>query len=268
MMGQLKFLFRADDTNVGDWWCPPFRYFPFKPAAIGDILDPSFAIEKSDTVIIGGGGIGSDFFLPNLGRIKASNPQTSIFWGAGVDTYSDSTKLLDSSAPDLYGDYFNFANEVGVRVFSTPQKFQYVPCASCMNNTFFSYRDVKPTNSIGFYNHKRATLMTTDNSNGFPVADNSGNSLEDKLRFLASCEYIVTNTYHGVYWATLLERKVICIPFKSGLLSFKYPPTYCWDGNLTDELLNEAHIFRNVLEESRRLNLEFYTYLTGKYDLV
>jgi len=36
---QLKFLFRADKTNVGDWVCPPFHYFPFRPNFIGDVIN-------------------------------------------------------------------------------------------------------------------------------------------------------------------------------------------------------------------------------------
>ena len=267
-MSNLKFLFRADNTNVGDWWCPPFKYFPFKPAAIGDILDPQFTIDKSDILIMGGGGIGNEFFRPHLKRIEKLKAQTTILWGSGVDAVSDQTKLLTSKQADLYGDYFDFITEVGIRVFSSPQRFKYVPCASCMSNLFFEYREKKPTASIGFYNHKRVPLMKQEYSNGLPVSDNGGDNLEDKLRFLSSCEYIVTNTYHGVYWATLLGRKVICFPFKSGLLSFKYPPTYCWDGNLNEELFNQAISYKGVLEESRKLNVEFYNYLTSKYDLV
>lgn len=267
-MSQLKFIFRADNTNVGDWWCPPFRYFPFKPSAIGDILNSEFEIKKTDTLIIGGGGIGSEFFEPHLKRIKSLNPKSTILWGAGVDSFSDKSKTLENSKHDLYGSYFDFIDEVGIRVFSLPQNYRYVPCASCMNNLFFKYREVKPSNTVGVYNHKRVTLMKSDNPNGFPVADNSGDNLEEKLKFLSSCEYIITNTYHGVYWGTLLQRKVICIPYKSGLFSFKYPPHYSFDGKFDESVFEKAKIYTGVLEESRKLNLDFYKYLTSKYDLV
>ena len=154
-IGQLKFIFRADNTNVGDWWCPPFRYFPFKPSAIGDILNSEFEIKKTDTLIIGGGGIGSEFFEPHLERIKSLNAKSTILWGAGVDSFSDKSKTLENSKHDLYGSYFDFIDEVGIRVFSLPQNYRYVPCASCMNNLFFKYREVKPSNTVGVYNHKR-----------------------------------------------------------------------------------------------------------------
>ena len=267
-MSQLKFIFRADNTNVGDWWSPPFRYFPFKPSIIGDIINKNFEINKSDILIMGGGGIGSEFFKPHLDRIKSSNYSKSILWGAGVDSFADRSKLLTSLEHDLFGNYFDFIDEVGTRVFSSPQKFKYVPCASCMNNLFFKYREVKPRISVGIYNHKRVILMKKDNSKGFPVADNSGQNFEEKLKFLSSCEYIITNTYHGVYWGTLLEKKVICVPFKSGLFSFKHPPHYCFDGKFDEKVFDKAKIYKGVLEESRKLNLNFYKYLTNKYDLV
>ena len=49
MKHHLHFLFRADKTNVGDWWCVPIRYFPFKPSYIGDILNKS---KKNETVFL------------------------------------------------------------------------------------------------------------------------------------------------------------------------------------------------------------------------
>ena len=41
-------IFRADDTNVGDWWSPPGRYFPFKPAPIFDILNSEKIPNEND----------------------------------------------------------------------------------------------------------------------------------------------------------------------------------------------------------------------------
>ena len=267
-MSKLKFLFRADSTNVGDWWCPPFRYFRFRPHAVGDILDPSFSLSETDILILGGGGLGTEFFRPHLKRIAESGVQASIVWGAGVDATSDRSKLLSTRNPDLYGDYFDFASDVGIRVHSSPQKFRYVPCASCMHDLFPRYRDRKPSNLMGLYNHKRVPLRKGGQSDSYPVADNSGSDLEAKLKFLSRFEYIVTNTYHGVYWATLLERKVICLPYKSGLMSFKHPPAYCWDGVVDKDVLDQARTYPGALEEARRLNAEFYRDLTDKYDLV
>ena len=270
MISKLKFIFRADRTNVGDWFCPPFRYFPFKPSQIGDILDEKFTIRKDDIVIIGGGGIGTDFFIKHLERIKRFNNQNLILWGAGIDVVSDKKSLLlKTEKYDPYGNYFDFIREVGIRVFTEPQQHNYVPCASCMSNLFFKYREVKPKNLIGCYAHKRVPLKISIKEKVIPSLTNNGDSLEEKLIFLSNFEYIVTNTYHGLYWATLLNRKVIVLPFKSGLLSFKYRPTYCYDLNeLNEETFHASKSYENSLEESRKFNFNYYSYLANKYDIV
>lgn len=268
IMTNLKFIFRADNTNVGDWWSPPWKYFPFKPGVALDILDTTNKINPNDTLIIGGGGLGNEFFRPYLEQILESRPNISILWGTGVDAVAKPGQVLGSDSVDLYGDYFNQFDEQGIRVFEHSQKFRYVPCASCMNNHLYEFREKKPSDTVGVYNHKRVPLMDPNNPFGFPVCDNSGNNFVDKLNFLSRFEYIVTNTYHGVYWATLLKRKVVCIPFKSGLFSFKYSPVYCYENQLTDDHFDRAKIYEDALEDSRRANLDYYFYLTEKYDLV
>lgn len=267
-MTDLAFIYRMDKKNVGDWVCSPSLYFPFKPALKGDILDKNLNLQGIDTLILGGGGLGTKYFEPHLNRIKEGDVENVIVWGAGIDLESDRSMILKDQKYDLYGDYFNEFSDVGIRVYSPQQKFTYVPCASCMDNLFFKYRDVKPTKKIGYYNHKRVPLASKNFFNRAYVNDNNGNSLEDKLKFLSSFEYIVTNSYHGVYWATLLQRKVIVVPFKSGLLSFKQQPTISWDGHINDQMLDSAVSYEGVLEESRRLNLSFFKEMTDKYSLV
>lgn len=267
-MSNLHFLFRADSSNVGDWWCPPFKYFPFRPAKATDIINENFKCDKNDILILGGGGIGNKFFNPHLERIKRLNYSKTILWGAGVDNIVDKTNILQEKTYDLYGDYFDFIDEVGIRVFSKDSKFKYIPCSSCMSNLFFKFRDIKPTKQLGVFSHKRVSINLNHQNDKNNFNDNSGNNLEEKLEFLSQYEFILTNTYHGAYWATLLQRKVIVIPFKSGLFSFKYKPAYSYDGNLSDNLLDSCKIYEGVLEESRKLNLNYYKYLTEKYYLV
>lgn len=266
-MVDLAFLFRADETNAGDWWCPPFRYFRFKPAIAGDVLDTSLNTEGLSTIIVGGGGIGTEFFRPHLNRLSRRRNYKIIAWGVGVDTKSDTKKILKNNNHDLYGDYFNNFDDVGIRVHSDDQKFRHIPCASCMSNLFDKYRQKKPTKHIGIYSHKRAQLSINDNTK-YDYNSNEGNNIEEKLSFLSNHEYIITNTYHGAYWGTLLERKIIIIPFKSGLFSFKHKPTYSFDGKIDNDLLHSAKIHHGTLEESRKLNIEFYEYIVNKYNLI
>jgi len=265
----MKYVFRADNTNVGDWWSPPWKYFDFHgSASIYDILDTTANIRRTDTLLIGGGGLGAEFFRPHLKRI-ANTGATAIVWGAGVDTRNSNPAVLSSDADyDLYGNYFDFADDIGLRVYADKLKHDYVPCASCMSPLFDKYRDVKPTNKIGVYNHKRVILASEINIGLYPVEDNSGYDLESKLKFLSSCEYIVTNTYHGVYWATLLNRKVICIPFKSGLFSFKFKPTYTNSINNISNVINQCVNYSDSLEDSRQANRLYYEKIMSKYESI
>ena len=266
-MSSLKFIYRKDKNNVGDWFCSPVRYFSFRPNLVGDLTDNKFRIDKGDTIILGGGGLGRDYFLPYLKKLEKINPKVSILWGAGVDLVSNVNEVILPAKHDLYGRYFDFVDEIGIRVYSKPQKFRYVPCVSCMDNYFQEYKNISASMSIGAYLHKDAK-GALNNFLKVPRMDNSGINLKKKLKFLSSFEYIVTNTYHGVYWATLLEKKVICLPFKSGLYSFKYPPTYIYDTNLNDDTLNSAKIYKGSLEESKKINIDYYKYLISKYDLL
>ena len=268
-MTDLAFLHRMDKKNVGDFVCPPFMYFPFKPSINGDIIDESFDFTGIQTAILGGGGLGRKGFQHHLDRIKQKGPENIVIWGAGVDYVSNKSELLEEGKEyDLYGNFFEEFSDVGIRVFSENQKFRYVPCASCMDNLFFKYRDVKPTKRVGYYNHKRNAIIPKKFTNRGYVSDNNGNDFESKLKFLSQFECIVTNSYHGVYWASLLNRKVIVIPNKSGLLSFKHMPAVSWDGKITDDLIDSAIAHEGVLEESRKCNLDFYKDMADKYNLV
>ena len=57
-------IFRADPSNVGDAFCPPFIYFPFKDKRFLDIvnIDEKTIFERNEIIILGGGGLGRDFF--------------------------------------------------------------------------------------------------------------------------------------------------------------------------------------------------------------
>ena len=67
-----------------------------------------------------------------------------------------------------------------------------------------------------------------------------------------------TITYHGAYWATLLTKKVIVIPYKSGLMSLKQKPVYFWEGDILDEISHSVRAYEAVLEQHRKLNLDYF----------
>jgi hypothetical protein len=255
----------ADKTNAGDWWSPPGRYFPLKPKAIHSLVTYRPSPEGREIHIVGGGGLGTEFFRPHLARLAAkSRKYKLVAWGVGVDTKYSRGALLDPSRPfDLFGDYFDHFDVVGTRVYSSKQRFTWVPCASSMHPAFFALRDRKPVRQLGVYQHNHRPIKFARKS-PFALKDNSGDNLVEKLEFLAQHEYVLTNTYHGVFWATLLARKVICLPFKSGLFSFKHRPAYS-SGPIDQALMRSAVSYGNALEECRSANIEFYRSLTERF---
>ncbi len=259
-------IFRADETNVGDWWSPPGRYFPFKPAPIFDILNSEKIPNENDLYILGGGGLGRDFFKQHILNLlnKKEKKYKLIAWGVGSDIYEDRNGLVvEDTRQNFLGNFFDGFDEVGTRIYNPKNSnAKWVPCSSCMYPGFYNFRDKKPKNKIGIYSHKRVPI--THNSNKYLSSSNEGNNIEEKLSFLSDHEYIITNTYHGVYWATLLNRKVLCLPFKSGLFTFKHRP-YFIKSFPVDSDLEHAKNYENALEECRKANIDYYYYLCNKY---
>jgi hypothetical protein len=65
-----------------------------------------------------------------------------------------------------------------------------------------------------------------------------------------------------LYWATLLGKKVLFIPNKSGLFSLKYKHTYFKkDSIINEELINNLKSYPDALEECREINNDFFHYI-------
>jgi len=96
---------------------------------------------------------------------------------------------------------------------------------------------------------------------GFEKMSAHGKDLSDVVPFLGSSEVVLTNTYHGVYWATLLGKKVIIVnPFSSKFYGMKHEhPTASEDD--WKSKLEQTNSYPNALEESRDANVTFYNSL-------
>jgi hypothetical protein len=87
---------------------------------------------------------------------------------------------------------------------------------------FDSVFDVK--REIGFYVH--AIVQETRNqilrdNPGAEILDNFSD-FDEVIKFIGESETIVTNSFHGVYWATLMKRRVIGLPTASKFFSLKH----------------------------------------------
>jgi hypothetical protein len=306
-----------DSRNIGDLASSPTKYFDFKHRVETlDIrsIDPKFSEPKSGFggsitleeiknnankvkyhLIVGGGGL---LFRQFMGSFEAMEQLKSVFngkwiaWGVGQQIYSSpksaELNLIDSLLSDRdkfdYHSYLKNFEAIGIR--DTGFQYDWVPCASCMHPTFDQPRDIK--HDFVVFSHRKFQIKI----DGFPRMTHDTQSLEEVINFLGSGETIITSSYHGAYWGTLLGRKVIAFPFSTKFLTLKHPPTIYpvsqWKysrfkfrpfkktflnkinlefnfGNKytckTDnwrELLSDCQTYPHILEEYRKANLTFY----------
>jgi exopolysaccharide biosynthesis predicted pyruvyltransferase EpsI len=121
-----------------------------------------------------------------------------------------------------------------------------------MHEIFDKRFDIK--NKVVIYEHKNFALKGIDDS--LPRIKN-GSPFEDIISFLGSAELVVTNSYHGAYWATLLNRKVVVLqPFSSKFFGFRHPLMIA---NNFDDIkeITDIPTYPRALAESRDANLKF-----------
>ena len=215
-------------TNLGDRWCSPFDWlnFPFTSEA-KDVREASDPYKVS---IIGGGKIFGG--LSSYAGVQEPKNRLNIAWGVSTVQkfpisvrYSKSIKLMSIVGTRDWGD----------------NRFRWVPCASCMAPHFNEIQP--PEHEVVFYYHAGKTEKQKINiPDHIPKLSNNAVTLNEALRFIASGKTVVSNSYHGVYWAMLMGRRTICIPFSNKFNYYRLPPTYASARNWETKLeYGKAH---------------------------
>ncbi|ACL71571.1 conserved hypothetical protein [Thioalkalivibrio sulfidiphilus HL-EbGr7] len=247
--GSISHIFRADPTNCGDWWSLPAHYFTFpNHDSVIDINDYEPGMDFNRIAIIGGGGLIGPAFR-QLEDLIERNDVICIGWGLGNNMTDDKrTGYVAHGAP--LPEYATRFNLLGIR--DVVEGLRWVPCASCMHPSF--RHDYPVIHDIVVFEHKRIPL----NIGPFPRMSNAGSDIERVIRFLASGDTIITNSYHGAYWAALLNRKCVAIPFSSKFYGFKHPPALTtidgWKG-----AIRRATAYSEALQSCRAANISFYS---------
>ena len=280
---------RLDEKNCGDKWSSPVNYFDFLKRAVSRDASPraqrpgeSLAIweeqEFNDTsedyaIIAGGGGLLTfKGVIPFLSELKKKRPTTKlIFWGAGCN--SPSCLCCGLSPPlalpppleswDLAGVRdFNHGYIPGLIKGSSTQKsypvrrsFPWVSCPSCLHEAFDS--PYESQHALVVYEHKDHPFFDTIDSPKIPVMSNETADIDEVISFLGSGDTILTNTYHGVVWATLLNKKVIIFePFSTKFFGLKHKQPTCTRYNWKEKV-GEGVNYPLALEECRASNINF-----------
>lgn len=214
-----------DTKNAGDRWSCPLEYFDFAghEALAADMRAPPDC--QPDAVIYGGGSITAS---PDFRRWPGA---LMVAWGVGHHErrapWDGAMVAEHRRAAGLCDLYFSRDEVPGI---------EHVPCASCMHPVFDEATG--PVHAEVRYSASRRV----DVSDGIaPHMTNEDGSIEEAVRFLASGETVVTSSYHGAYWASLLGRKVRVVSWGS---KFDYLPTL----SLADCRAANRRAHRKVLE--------------------
>ncbi len=228
--------------NLGDRNCAPCLYFGLGTNFERDVRQLP---QSGNVLIFGGGGLFHPAFLGAMQRAVETNPAKIAVWGAGANQHG-------KTQPE-YPEWLGRCDLVGVRDFGTSHR--WVPCASCMHPELS--KPIKPSHKVVVYRH--ATVPgNIPVIEGAPLLTNYVGSMEEAVRFLGSDEFVLTNTYHGMYWATLLGRKVIVYPFSTRHLFAKHRPTIAAPDDKLGDLMLQAVSYPDALLECREVNETFY----------
>ncbi len=253
-------IWRVKTPNIGDLVCSPSLYFKELQENAYNIdicYFNTFLNLKNKTIVVGGGGLLQPYFEKAIRNIlKLSKYNKIIFFGVGFDNYIGRDKLIDINADNII---------LSTRDF--PSKYLYAPCPSCLSPLFTKYKN--NTTILGNY----ALYLHGDYSKQIekdlilPCLYNTKvTTFEEALKFISSYNIILTNSYHGLYWATLLNKKVIILPwidkynnidFAYKLKNFKYhhPLLKNWKQYQT---ITNLYNYPEALEECRKIDIDFF----------
>ena len=201
-----------------------------------------------------GGGIYFTRDKPRLARL-IERSRHFIGWGIGLDARLNNDEFINKYT--LLGTRERNSN------FIDDKRVFYVPCASCMNEVF-----VRPAASSDIGKKgDRIALHTNGGFNQKLILKRFGHmektttvdTFADIIANLESADCVLTNSYHGAYWGSLLGKKVVC--FKTEVPK--------WDGlhknivfseldDVEDAIKAAVPIPADYLQECRDLNSSFF----------
>jgi hypothetical protein len=242
--------FHFINDNMGDRLCAPYHYFDFPGELEHHNIRPRTPQGPCDVTIFGGGAIAGTMI--NTGIHKTLQSRFKVAWGVGRTKWGEKRRLeKPTGLRDL--------DLIGVRDYARrmPADERYVPCVSCMHPLFD--RPYTATREVVlFVNSDRAiTNRAPHRVRGIPCLTNRS-PIDDIIPWLASAETVLTNSYHGLYWATLLGRKVVLVnPYSSKFFNMRHSAPVVDDGNWREGAA-KATTHPDFLPECRAINRDFH----------
>ena len=207
-MADFVFQHLRSTPNIGDRVATPARWLDF--GAEVTVQDFGAEVPPCDVAVFGGGQVYGEAAGGVLYRSAAARRR--VVWGIGMLGVNRDTARHDvfAGAVDLMG-----CRDVGV------PGTVHVPCVSCMAPRLAT--PPPPRHEVVLYAHatKSGGLMRPA---GIPFASNHGGSFAQAIDFIGSGATVVTNSYHGTYWAMLMGRRVLCLPYSDKFGGFSRAP--------------------------------------------
>lgn len=297
---------RMDPNNVGDIASNPLQYFlprdEYEIIDVANIGEKSYP--ENVPLIVGGGGlIGNNFMGDFFGDLLYSPDRLTLehmwsnSWNVTNQRYkelydnfhsryqalvSETLAQVDKvTAPRfVWGAGHNGDGDVefqrikwpkslsayrliGIRDYHETSKFSWVPCASCMHPAFDKTYTVK--NDVIWFEHKKQ-MIKDFGQDSIPRFINSGSNIEQTIELLGSANTIITNSYHGAYWGTLLKKRVIVAggAWSSKFKWFKHRPPVLDKKEKWQDWIETAPIYENALTECRAANENFWKLVQEK----
>lgn len=251
--------------NVGDACSAPYAHvgelserFEIKVFSIAN-HERIQSIPTGAPIIMGGGGLlASKPVWDESFRIALDRSDQVIAWGLGLNRPPPMARKAPLALPAFTSEFAM----MGIRDIVPDTR--WVPCVSCLYSGFDAPAAASPRHKIGFYLHVQRTEKLPESLHGLmetvPVMTNGGdkNSLGEVIQFLSSCDNIITNSFHGMYWATLLGKKVLLFDVFSEkfTLSPWSHPVYDPEQDV-DAQFEAAPLYPGALEEARAANISF-----------
>lgn len=239
-MVHLVFQHRKGSRNIGDRECCPAYWLPFDAQktvqSLTDIVPPC------DLAIFGGGQIYASVVEAVTQRAAAA--RHCVTWAIGLQA---AKRRVDGAEQFQARMSLIGCRDAGVT------GTEYVPCATCLAPGLQTAD--APTRDAVLYLHatKSDAVQRPD---GIPCRTNHDGTLAEALAFIASGETVITNSFHGTYWAMLMGRKVLCLPFSAKFRGFARMPALADPGDWLGDM-SRAHALPGYREDCIAANYAF-----------
>lgn len=242
---------RIDHTNIGDMQSNPILYFEKLRNNIFDVVDiganaqdviSKYDMKSEDVVIIGGGGLlwNNELWDRNI-EIYCKRCRC-ILWGIGVNKRYDSRE--HKNMPTL-----KYLKKISVGAAFRDDTDGGQLDASCLHNGLTCQGKGR---GVGMYMHTRHYDGHKRNDTLF----NSEKSICTVIHHICRFQFVISSSYHGIIWATMLNRSVAMVnkfSTKFDHLPFKVPSS----NKITNVTYSDLNGTR-IRDECRGRNQLFY----------